>query len=437
MNKTTSKSPTRKLVAGIILLVTAASAHGWAQSMATPAPTAAAATVIPVDSSAFMFSPGNWAGDQGRAGAAFRQTWNPGAYFRFYWSSATETPRATMLFDTAVFGDTLHTKPLLTYEVDGQWTANVPVSAEIPLAKLSGSGPHVLTVFLQASEEAHRWGEPGKSGTNVLRLRGVRLGAGSQPEIATRHPKWILEIGDSITEGIAANDGSADALSAYSYLVGQGLQQRDLEFSVSACGWSGWLKPGDNSGDVPGYYAVSGATDGRGGSYHDAMSRWNKIDANTSLLDADGRLSAYGGRGQQPSIITINYGTNDGLRPPNESDLRASIAQSLLALRRAAPSSMIFVIIPFSQYDQREITSAINVYRKGHEDKRLFTIDLGIPVAMALTGVAPSLQTLADRGKSAAGNEYWGGLHPNARGHAVLAARLLTILLARWRNSPQ
>jgi hypothetical protein len=36
---------------------------------------------IPVNSPAFVFSPGNWTGDAGRAGKIFRQTWNPGAYY--------------------------------------------------------------------------------------------------------------------------------------------------------------------------------------------------------------------------------------------------------------------------------------------------------------------------------------------------------------------
>jgi hypothetical protein len=36
---------------------------------------------IPVDSPDFVFSPGNWSGDAGRAGKVFRQTWNPGAYY--------------------------------------------------------------------------------------------------------------------------------------------------------------------------------------------------------------------------------------------------------------------------------------------------------------------------------------------------------------------
>ena len=54
--------------------------------LASLAPLHAADTsTIPVDSPAFLFSPGNWTGDAGRAGKEFRQTWYPGAYFRVTW----------------------------------------------------------------------------------------------------------------------------------------------------------------------------------------------------------------------------------------------------------------------------------------------------------------------------------------------------------------
>uniref|UniRef100_A0A6P4FC03 GPI-anchored protein PB15E9.01c n=1 Tax=Drosophila rhopaloa TaxID=1041015 RepID=A0A6P4FC03_DRORH len=41
-----------------------------------------AAYTLTVDSSAFLFSPGNWTGDEGRDGALWRSTWNPGAWFQ-------------------------------------------------------------------------------------------------------------------------------------------------------------------------------------------------------------------------------------------------------------------------------------------------------------------------------------------------------------------
>jgi len=59
----------------------------------------AALMTLPVDSPAFVFSPANWTGDAGRAGKVFRQTWNPGAYFRVTWKSKNPQPVANLRLD--------------------------------------------------------------------------------------------------------------------------------------------------------------------------------------------------------------------------------------------------------------------------------------------------------------------------------------------------
>ena len=217
----------------------------------------------------------------------------------------------------------------------------------------------------------------------------------------SRNGRW--KSATASRKGIGANFGNADALADYSYFVGQGLQTQGYEYGVSACGWSGWLARGDRPADVPAYYAVSG------GTYSDTGSRWNKIDANTSLLDSRGRLSAYGQINQEPAIITINYGTNDGLGHANASDTQASVMQSLTALRQAAPGAQIFLLVPFGQYDLDVLQAGLHAYRAAHpKDDKVSLIDLGPSAARAL-----------------AANGYWSGLHPNMRGHAVFAAQIL------------
>jgi lysophospholipase L1-like esterase len=120
--------------------------------------------------------------------------------------------------------------------------------------------------------------------------------------------------------------------------------------------------------------------------------------------------------GQEPSLITINYGTNEGLNLGrwSESDLRASVTQSLAALRSAAPQAVIFVIVPFGRYVERELRAGIDAYRLNRTDNNFFVVDLGLPVANAL-----------------ATNGFWGGLHPNARGHATIAARIIPDIVSR------
>jgi lysophospholipase L1-like esterase len=96
----------------------------------------------------------------------------------------------------------------------------------------------------------------------------------------------------------------------------------------------------------------------------------------------------------------------------SSSDIQASITQSLTALRAAAPKAAIYLIVPFGQYALKELQDGLAAYQaQASADKNVFLIDLGKPVANAL-----------------AANGYWSGLHPNLRGHAVFAARILSRL---------
>lgn len=361
---------------------------------------------IPVDSPAFVFSPGNWTGDDGRAGKVFRQTWYPGAYFRVAWKTMDPAPIARILLDTSGYPPTLK-PPQIAYNIDGVWKSKIPCADEVAIEDITGAGRHELSVYLHWSEQKERWGSDGKSGLNVLRVTGLQVDAGSTPVPAVPGSRWALIIGDSITEGSGASE-----LAAYSHLVGQALRTRGYEYGISACGWSGWINKGDNPpGDVPGYYVVADSINGTGGRYDDAASRWNKIDGNRhSLLDIRGRISAYGGANQEPVLIMINYGTNDALHRSNPSDTLASIVRSLAALRASAPAAEIILIIPFGQYYTKELKKAVDIHKKAHPaDDRIAIIDLGPEVAKTL----------------AAKNGLMGGLHPNDRGHAIFAAEII------------
>ena len=275
---------------------------------------------------------------------------------------------------------------------------------------------HVLTVYLKTSAQVKRWGTAGASGLNVVRVTGLRVEAAGKPCADAARPKWALILGDSITEGIGANE-----LEGYSHLVGQGLQTQGYEYAISACGWSGWLNKGDNPpGDVPGYFVVTNSVNGAGGRYFDSASRWNRIDANHSLLDARGHLSGYGANDQEPSVIMVNYGTNDSLWKSSPSDVQASMAQCLEAWRKAAPEAHIFFIIPFGQYKAADIRQVVGAYLAAHpKDQRVSIIDLGPGAARALTP------------KKA----YWGGLHPNPRAHATFASQIVAQMMAVLCNS--
>lgn len=365
---------------------------------------ARAEVTLSVDSPAARFSPGNWAGDTGRGGSAFRRTWNNGAWCEFQWITPAEHPVAKLLLNNQTPGSTI------CYFLDGALTVNVAVAAkgDIPLAGLAGSGSHTLIVYTNASQQTARW-----EGANAYVVTGLIVDDGSAALAPPPVRPWVLIVGDSITEGI----GSGGSLGDYAFLVGQGLRGRGFDTGVTACGYSGWIRPGDARGDVPPYYAV------HDGKYAEAASRWNKIDSHTSLLDGSGHLSGQGKEGQEPAAILINYIVNETLSSANRADAQASVTGCLAALRKAAPDAVIVVLVPPGLADTRiyptgaayitALRDGVATYQTTNPaDKKIEFLDLGPEVAHAL-----------------ASQPYGGGVHPNPAGHAFQAPLILQALL--------
>lgn len=370
-------------------------------------PPARADITLPVSSPAARFSPATWAGDAGRGGAVSRRTWNNGAWCVWHWSTASAHPTATLQIMNPTPGSAV------SYFLDGALTDNVPVpnAGGIAISGLAAPGPHTLTVYTRRSRQIARWG-----GANAYTVTGLTVDDGATPTPAPPLRPWVLIVGDSITEGIQADEGADSSLRDYSFLVGQGLNAAGYDYTVSACGYSGWVRSGDAQGDVPAYLPVPG---GEG--------RWNRIDAKTSLLDARGHLSAYGQTGQEPAAILLNYGVNECLGRTDEAALRQSVILALTALRRAAPRTEIIVLVPPGLADTRvypngpayitALKADVAAYRAAHPaDRKIILVDLGPAVARALGSPA-----------------YGGGVHPHAAGHAYLAPLVLQALLGRIR----
>ncbi len=365
---------------------------------------ARAEKTLAVDSTAARFSPGLWAGDAGRGGKIYRRTWEVGAWCEWRWTTPATHPSATLLITNQAPQGTI------ACFLDGSLMEDIPVPAGggIPLTGLTQPGEHTLLVYTARSHDGDRWNQ-----TNSFTVRGLSVDdEATAPPMPPPRP-WVLIVGDSITEGI----GCRNSLGDYAFSVGQGLGLRGYDTSVSACGWSGWIRPGDGMQDVPGYYAV------HGGVYSEANSRWDKIDAHASLLDAEGHLSGQGETGQEPAAIVFNYMVNECLHGADLHDAQASVTGCLAALRKAAPKTLIIVMVPPGLQDAgvyprgapyvSALRDGVADYQKSNaDDKKVILVDFGPDVAHAL-----------------ASKPFGGGVHPNDAGHAYQAPIILQAIL--------
>lgn len=362
---------------------------------------AAAPITIPVTSTAFLFSPGNWKGDTVRAGSLYRASWNIGAYVTFTFT-ASSTP-------TAKFSLTANASSglIVVMYVNGIYVDEVAATGDITIPNLVASTTNVVKLILKRSPQTARW----SSGVNSIQIKGVALDSGSTAGVTSANSQWALIVGDSITEGILANNGSDSTTQDYSFALGRFLETQGMDYCVNACGGSGWIRPGDTGGDVPALYAVSGSTSGVGGTYTDASSRWNKVDQGVSLLSSDSLLSSYGATATSPSVIFINLMTNEALTASSVSDCQASVTQCLAAYRTAAPSAVIIVQVPFGMYG-----SANRAYSQSY----MTALKAGVTAAnvgAVLVDFGPSVsQTITTLFYTNA--DY---LHPNVLGHQYIA----------------
>ncbi|MFT8896276.1 MAG: hypothetical protein ABF968_04855 [Acetobacter sp.] len=385
-----------------------------AEQTATPvAP--AAGNIIPVNSPAFLFSPGNWYGDTGRGGSLWRHTWNVGAYFVFTFN-ASGSPTATI--NTGPAG----TGAWLALFVNGaeSW---VQAGGDITVSNLNANTQNVIFGVLYQTPQSARWGQ----GANSLTITGITLDASSTAGTTTAGSKgWIKLVGDSITEGInSGGTNKPDFTQAYTFAVLIALRAEGYEVCVSVCGYSGYLDTGDSGADVPAYYFVSGSINGAGGTYNDAQSRWNKIDSGVSALDSAGRLSAYGDTGEEPVGIMVNYLTNEALGKLSTSDCQAAMQQCMIAHRSAAPDAWLFQMIPvgfhYSGKYNPAYLAAFNAAYASYQalfpsDTKTAVIDIGADLSVAIETNTGSLINTDQ-------------VHPLAKGHALITPAVSSAIM--------
>jgi hypothetical protein len=107
-----------------------------------------------------------------------------------------------------------------------------------------------------------------------------------------------------------------------------------------------------------------------------------------------------------PDYIVCLQGTNDQSQSASDGSVTSAVSAWLSAIRADAPTSHIFVTIPFAGGKRSAITSGFNA---APPDGAMHLIDLG-------TAIQP---TLASGGLNT--ND---AIHPNVRGHATFSSLL-------------
>lgn len=382
-----------------------------AEQTATPVAPSPTGTLVTVDSPAFVFSPGNWKGDSGRTGSGWRRTWNVGAYLRFGVRTGA-SPSVVLHLGPSTSGGTVLT---FTNGASMTWSK---AAGDVTIPGLVANASNVIGMRFDLTPQSARWA----NGANNLLISGATIDAGSViSALSVLLRGWVLVLGDSVTEGIMGNNGRDDFSYSYTSHMMDALAVAGYELCVSACGYSGYLVPGDSTKDVPPYYQVTGSSNGQGGAFNASGSRFGLIDADTSLLDSAGHISGWGDVGQEPAAIIVNYGTNEALGtnggPWSVSDFTAAMVQSMAAHRAKAPNAWLMPMMPVGfyyagEYDPKWLAAfnqAVALYKSAYQsDTKVAVIDIG--------------SDLSDRIQANSTYINSGDVHPNALGHAVIGA---------------
>lgn len=384
---------------------------------ATNATHATLCTKYAVTNSDLYFSPYNWYSDGAGALAAnningsstFGLSNNPGAYVKWKPSASATSGMVYAVIETShLSGVAAGDAPVLAVSVDGGafTRTQIPIvstdtKVAVPLTGVLASGSHTVElqfVSIGFGVTEDRWTTPEQS----VKLLGIYMDSGTL-SLATMTPKTkqILAYGDSITEGhkaiaAALTEASHDATASYVRHVAQAL---DAEYGIVAFAAQGIIEPGINGASVdadhPAMYSGTAAN-----------KSWDKYYKGKSRL-VGGLFSPV------PTWILIHAGVNDtGLTAAEVEDFVTDV-------QTGAPRAFIYVI--------------------GYLAASLSALAAGVLLVADTRKVASLTPTVIWTPGTAAEGAL-DGLHPNVRGHGLLASHILKLSrntgpsMARIRN---
>jgi lysophospholipase L1-like esterase len=344
------------------------------------------------DSKSLLFSPYNWLPINNGI-----QTSDAGAYLKFNFNGT----QAILDVDTS----NQTSFPLLDVYVDGKQTADQLWLRDVTNGQVKlfngSAGNHEVTVYFRRRElydgnnpavlaiKQQDW----QTDAEHWKVTGVEVSGGKGFLKNTfAQSKTALFLGDSLTEGFAeffdakAPDRpstiSGDTRNSISYKTYAAQLGELLNVDYGQVSWSGsgWVQPTTATGNPP------------------ILDSWLRYNG-ASTVQRDFR--------QQPNYVFINLGTNDGA-----FDITNTVSTWITQARQTIPQAEIFVIAPFNQTKNAQLTQGIANYQAVNStDRKVHFLNLGAEGARGLNGTSnPALSI--------------DGTHPTFDRHRQLAGLL-------------
>lgn len=336
------------------------------------------AAVIPVTDSNIIWSPYNWVL---ATGSKMRSNANQG-YVKVGFTGTSI--KVDVDGSALVAAGIVSALPQFYYTIDAGTiqTATIPSAnaSTITLASGLAAGSHRLRMwnFMQTNTN-DMWNVPSYCWViNDFRLDGGQSTVTAFDEITELPLKGVF-YGDSITQARSSASDVGDPRAAWANTVGHAL---NAEYGVIGWGGTGWGKGGNSN-------AVS------------FFNSWNYQDANTPRVFDP-----------QPDFVVVEQGQNDQTPFALQTGV---IPEWIFQFRQSCPQSYLFIMVPISQVNAALILSQVASYQAQFpNDKRIFTIDLGVNNAFGLNDNPTLTATWLSNDN----------VHPNNIGSAWLAPQI-------------
>lgn len=293
---------------------------------------------VAYNNAALYYAPNNWYD----TGSSYR-TSDVGAYVKFKFTGTR----------IAVDINADHSSEnILGWQIDGGEIKTHPLPysssgvSSISLAQGLTDTTHTITIYYGKEYDyaQDRWTV---DNTSSVEITGFDIDSGKTVSAPDIHTKKVLFYGDSITETAVPGYSWQSWAPQLANLMG-------WEYGQVGFSYQGWT------------FMLSSTNIGT------FQASWPYYYATNSRLSGDQFVS-------QPDYIFINEGQNDySLGGNNPTAVTDTATSTITAIRAAAPSAKIFIVIPFTGNMRSAITTAFNDYQTDTPDSNCFLIDLGL-----------------------------------------------------------